>query len=536
VKGSGQDASIAISRQTHSNNLLDRHARMQPNRPAIRFRGRTTTWLTLQERVGRLASALHQRGVGAGDRVGVLMGNRPEYVETFLATNRLGAILVPVNFRLTGAEAAYILDDAGVGIVIVDEIGVPLVADAITRGQFHLEVIAIGTHGLAQTSDYEDLIAAASEVAQSVEVGDHAPALIMYTSGTTGHPKGATLTFNNLHAQSLTILQAFRYEDEREVNLIASPMFHIGALGTVVPSILVGGTMVIMPTGAFNAPETLDLLECEGVTSVFLVPTQWQALCDDASLPDRDLYHLRFLGWGAAPATNSLLRQMTAAFPSARHVAMFGQTEMSPVTCVLHHEDSIRKLGSVGRPIATVTARVVDADMRDVAPGDVGEIIYRGPGLMLGYWNNPAATEEAFTGGWFHSGDLVRVDDEGYVYVVDRVKDMIISGGENIYCAEVENVLAGHPDVADVSVVGQPHEVWGETPVACVVLRPGVEALGIDEMRSWAATALAKYKLPTRLHIFESLPRNASGKVLKPVIRDRISSIDEAGSPSGRQN
>jgi fatty-acyl-CoA synthase len=262
------------------------------------------------------------------------------------------------------------------------------------------------------------------------------------------------------------------------------------------------------------------------------VPAQWQAVCDDPTLPGRDLSRLRVTSWGAAPAADTLLRQMAASFPGALNVAAFGQTEMSPVTCVLEGRDALRKLGSVGRPVPGVFVRVVDTAMRDVAPGDVGEIVYRGPGLMREYWNNPAATAEAFRGGWFHSGDLVTRDDEGYVWVVDRVKDMIISGGENIYCAEVENVLAAHPGISQVSVVGQPDARWGETPVAFAVLRPPATSLGLGELRGWAAGRLARYKLPTALVIVADLPRNASGKVLKGELRKQCPGPAAPAQPS----
>jgi fatty-acyl-CoA synthase len=272
------------------------------------------------------------------------------------------------------------------------------------------------------------------------------------------------LTHHNLRAQSLTVIRAFQLLDAGAVNLVTSPLFHIAAIGSAAPVIQVGGTLVIVPTGAFSSGQLLDVVEAEGVSSMFLVPTQWQAVCDDPTLPGRDLSRLRVTGWGAAPATDTLLRRMAGAFPGALNVALFGQTEMSPVTCVLDGADALRKLGSVGRPIPGVSVRVADTAMRDVAPGEVGEIVYRGPGLMREYWNNPGATAEAFRGGWFHSGDLVTQDEEGYVWVVDRVKDMIISGGENIYCAEVENALAGHPDIAQVSVVGQPDARWEKPP------------------------------------------------------------------------
>ncbi len=274
-----------------------------------------------------------------------------------------------------------------------------------------------------------------------------------------------------------------------------------------------------MPTGAFDAESTLAVVESERVTSLFLVPAQWQVLCAHPDATDRTS-SLRVISWGAAPATVSLLETMAATFPHAEIISVFGQTEMSPVTTSLPGADAVRKIGSVGRPIPTIAARVVDEDMRDVEPGGVGEIVYRGPTLMVGYWNKPEETAEAFAGGWFHSGDLVRVDDEGFVYVVDRKKDMIISGGENIYCAEVENALAAHPAVADIAIIGARSERWGETPVAIVVPADPAAPPTLDDLTAGAVTGWPRTRSRRRWSSLDELPRNASGKVLKHVLRE----------------
>jgi fatty-acyl-CoA synthase len=519
---------LDISRRAHWNNHLERHAAALPQHAALRFEGTTTTWSQLRARVHALADALARRGIGFRDRVAVVMGNRPEFIEAVLAANLLGAIAVPLNFRLTGSEAAYILNDSGARIVLADELGVPIVTAAAPGLTGKLAAITTqtpgdlgGSRGRQAFEFYGDLLSEGGEPHRRVDVPEESAALIMYTSGTTGRPKGAVLSHLNLQTQALSIIRAFQLGGEEEVSLVATPLFHIGGIGSVIPTILVGGTVAIMAPRAFSSPGLLDLLEDEAVTTVFLVPTQWQAVCEDPTVRGRDLSRLRVTAWGGAPAPDALLRRMGMVFSGALNVALFGQTEMTPVTCVLAGPDALRKLGSVGKPIPTVTARVVDDDMKDVAPGQVGEIVYRGSGLMLGYWNNPEATEESFRGGWFHSGDLVRADEEGYIYVVDRVKDMIISGGENIYCAEVENVLAWHPNVTEVSVVGAPHPTWGETPVAFVVLRDADAGLDLDDLRVWAAGSIARYKLPTRLRLIAALPRNASGKVLKDVLRNQ---------------
>jgi fatty-acyl-CoA synthase/long-chain acyl-CoA synthetase len=264
------------------------------------------------------------------------------------------------------------------------------------------------------------------------------------------------------------------------------------------------------------------------VSSCFFVPSQWQAICAVPDIAEYDLSALRRLSWGAAPASTALLRTMIETFPTADVVTAFGQTECSPVTCYLRGEDALRKIGSVGMPMLNVEVRVVDEEMNDVPRGAVGEIVYRGPLVMKEYWNKPEATAEAFAGGWFHSGDLVRQDEDGYYYVVDRKKDMIISGGENIYCAEVENVLAGHPKIADVALVGVPHPRWGEAPLAVIVPADPADPPVGDEVTEFARRHLAGYKCPREIAVVGALPRNAGGKVLKTELRARYGARAEA--------
>jgi fatty-acyl-CoA synthase len=496
---------------------IARHAHAKPGEIYLRFEGMSVTWAQLHERIGTVATAMTERGIRAGDRVAIMMTNRPEFLETMFAANALGAIVVPVNFRLAPDEIAYILTDSGASLLVVEQATATAAASA--RAACDREIGFVST-GRADGADPYFPETGTPARPPAVDVPEDSPALIMYTSGTTGRPKGAVLSHENLHCQSLTLIRAWRLFDDTEVNLCASPLFHIASIGSVAPMALIGGTTVLLPSGGFSSAATLELLDTERVTSVFLVPAQWQMLCDDPSLGTRDLSALKTMSWGAAPATTTLLTRMAEAFPGVTNVAVFGQTEMSPVTCALAGEDALRKIGSVGTPVTMVAARVVDDDMKDVPPGEVGEIVYRGPSVMTGYWQNPEATAEAFRGGWFHSGDLVRADEEGFLYVVDRKKDMIITGGENVYCAEVENALSAHPAVAEVAVIGAPHERWGETPVAVAALVPGA-SLTVGELREWGTSRLARYKLPTVLHVMDALPRNASGKVLKTALRQQ---------------
>ncbi|OBJ86402.1 fatty-acid--CoA ligase FadD5 [Mycobacterium asiaticum] len=524
---SGQAQGLALeqpyrARRQNWVNQLERHAMMQPQAPALRFLGRTVTWAELRQRVVALAGALNRRGVGFGDRVMILMLNRTEFVESVLAANLLGAIAVPLNFRLTPSEIAFLVEDSGARVIVTEAVLAPVAAGV--RGIAPLlESVIVAGHAAGAVRDddvlfYEDLMNEAGGQPAPVDIPNDSPALIMYTSGTTGRPKGAVLTHANLTGQTMTMLYTSGVDLNNDVGFIGVPLFHIAGVGNLLSGMLLGVPTVIYPLGAFDPGQLLDVLEAEKVTGLFLVPAQWQAVCAEQQAKPRDL-RLRVMSWGAAPAPDVLLRQMSELFPGTQILAAFGQTEMSPVTCMLLGDDAIRKRGSVGRVIPTVAARVVDDDMNDVAIGEVGEIVYRAPTLMSGYWNNPEATAEAFAGGWFHSGDLVRMDSDGYVWVVDRKKDMIISGGENIYCAEVENVLAGHPRIVEVAVIGRADEKWGEVPIAVAAVTDG--PLPIEELDEYLTERLARYKHPKALEIVDALPRNPAGKVLKTELRLR---------------
>jgi fatty-acyl-CoA synthase len=525
-----------LARRQNWTGQVARHALMQPDATALRFLGQTTTWRDLDRRVSALAGALSRRGVGFGDRVLILMLNRTEFIESVLAANLLGAIAVPVNFRMTPLEIAFLVSDCQARVVVTESV-LAAVATAVRDLDPTLaEVIVAGGATEDGMLGYDDLLAEEGGAAPDpVDIPNDSPALIMYTSGTTGRPKGAVLTHVNLSGQAMTHLFTSGADLNNDVGFIGVPLFHIAGIGNMVTPLLLGRPTVIYPLGAFDPGALLDVLESERVTGIFLVPAQWQVVCAAQRANPRKVV-LRTLSWGAAPASDTLLRDMAETFPGTQILAAFGQTEMSPVTCMLLGQDAVRKLGSVGKVIPTVAARVVDEDMNDVPVGQVGEIVYRAPTLMAGYWNNPKATAEAFAGGWFHSGDLVRQDDEGYVWVVDRKKDMIISGGENIYCAEVENVLAAHPSIGEAAVIGRAHPKWGEVPVAIVALKAvGQSDLTLGDLDEFLAERLARYKHPKALEVVEALPRNPAGKVLKTELRKRFGaagSIDADESSS----
>ncbi|WP_106350523.1 long-chain-fatty-acid--CoA ligase [Antricoccus suffuscus] len=507
--------------QSRSMNLAAHLARLARTLPdAVAFKhddGIEVTYRELDARVNRLANALVERGVGLGDRVAALMFNRIEFIETYWAAWRLGAICVPFNFRLSPPELEYLLDDSGAKVLILD--AVLDTVDQMSLSQPPLR-IWVGTNDGTRPAGidaYDEVLAAASDAPAPAAGSECDTAIIMYTSGTTGRPKGAMLTHGNLLMQSANLIPLFNMTWHSEVNLCATPLFHIAGIGSLLPTFLLGGHTVIAPLAAFDPQAILETVRRYGVTTLFLVPTQWQAVC---ALPPMDppITSLRRISWGASPTSIAILEAMDRTFPGVANVAVFGQTEMSPVTCALDAEDAIRKIGSVGKPIPSVESRIVDAAMHDVPVGEVGEIVYRGPTLMKGYWNKPDETAAAFAAGWFHSGDLVRADEEGFIYVVDRLKDMIISGGENIYCAEVEEVIHAHPEVVEAAVIGQPHDKWGEVPIAIVVRRPD-STLTEQTLLEHCAGRLAKFKWPQSVEFVAALPRNASGKVTKHTLR-----------------
>jgi len=516
--------------------FVRRHAHVQPDEVALRCDGSGITYEEFDARLDRIAAAFSRLGVSVGGRVAVLMANRTEYIEALGGIMRLGAIAVPLNFRLVAAEVAHLLHDSGATLLLVDEDRADIAAEAVAAAGGNAPVVVVGesaaSGGAHRWADIvNDVPAAPPLFADTVAAWEPtAPAVIMYTSGTTGRPKGAVLTHLNLLMATMAFMRTTRSLGNGGTSLCAAPIFHIAGLAKVVPALTLGQTVVLTSSRTFDPAGVLDLLESERVTDMFLVPTQWQAMCDLPDIAERSL-RLRAVTWGASPALPSTMEAMARSFPDVPFTAVFGQTEMSPVTCVLDGEDATRKFGSVGLPVPAVDIRVVDEEMRDVENGQVGEIVYRGPSMMARYWNNAPATAEAMRGGWFHSGDLVRRDAEGFVFVVDRKKDMIISGGENIYSTEIEDVIDTHPKVREVAVIGVPHPRWVETPLAVIVPSDPDDPPTEDDVETWCRARLASYKKPGAIRIVDALPRNVSGKVLKTDLRRRFGGeVQEAAS------
>ncbi len=342
----------------------------------------------------------------------------------------------------------------------------------------------------------------------------------MYTSGTTGRPKGAVLSHFNLLMNTFNMINFMGITADDRIWLSGLPLFHIGGLNGILPYLLLGGTSVILPSRAVRRrrrSSTCSSRRASRPATSSRRSGRRSARCPVS--PSATCRSLRRISWGASVAPPSVLQAMADAFPGVPNFNAFGQTEMSSVTCVLRGEDAVRKMGSVGNPIPNVEVRVVDEEMNDVPQGEVGEIVYRGPTVLQEYWNKPEATEEAFYGGWFHSGDLVRQDEDGFYFVVDRKKDMIISGGENIYCAEVEAAIDAHAGVAEVAVIGLPDPKWVEVPMAVIVAKDPAAPPTEAEIIDWCRQRMASYKKPAKVVTVDALPRNASGKVLKTQLR-----------------
>ncbi len=488
-------------------------ASLSPTRRALSFEGQTWTYRELQHRIDCLATNLQRGGVCHGDRVGFLGLNQPAFFETLFAASRLGAIFVPLNFRLTGPELTFIIGDAGVHTLVADEQHRGVI-DSI-RG--HVDVRRFLTEESVEGWDLlhaDDAPLVNPEVVDADEV-----AVIMYTSGTTGLPKGAMLTHSNLWWNNTNAMHQMDIAED-DVTLVVAPLFHIGGLNvTTLVTWQRGGEVVLHRT--FDPEASLTDIARYGVTTMFGVPAMFLFMSQLGSFNDADLTTLRMLVCGGAPVPEPLIKLY-----NGRGIPInqgYGLTETAPMVSFLTKEWALEKVGSAGLPGLFSDIRLVDEDGGVVTvPGAHGEVCTRGPNVMKGYWNRPEATAAAIDpSGWFHTGDVGYLDADGFLYIADRVKDMVISGGENIYPAEVESVLHDCPGVADVAVIGLPDERWGETVVAVVVPEPGA-TVTLEEVRAFAEDRLARYKLPTRIETVDVLPRNPAGKVLKFELRERF--------------
>ncbi|MDO5752905.1 long-chain fatty acid--CoA ligase [Arthrobacter sp.] len=499
--------------------ILARTARGCPNRIALSFAGVTHTYVELDRRVSQLANEFMARGLAKGDRLVLVSGNSDAFVIALYAGLRAGAIVVPVNPRSAPPEIDYFLTDTDAKLLVFG----PEVAGAISAWKaYDGRQGDVPTLCLGDAAGYENVLACSGEQPTeppAVEVAEDDDALIIYTSGTTGRPKGALFDHHRIIWVSINSCVGFGLRVGERL-LHVAPLFHSADLNLVlIPGMMLGATHVILP--AFDPEAVLETIEKERIGFFFGVPTMYSFLMRSPSLATRDLSSLRICMYGAAPMPAGLAQQIVAALPNAWIVQACGQTEGGPGGILLTHEEVLERPSASGRfAIANTEVRIVDADGNDIVPGQVGEMIMRGETMMKGYWGKPEATAAAIRDGWVHTGDLAQVDDDGYITLVDRMKDMIITGGHNVYSAEVENALAGHPAVADIAVVGRLHEVYGETVVAVVTLTENQE-LTLAQLREYGHDRIADYKLPRELVIAE-IPRNPSGKILKHRIRDVV--------------
>ncbi|WP_055523928.1 long-chain-fatty-acid--CoA ligase [Streptomyces graminilatus] len=505
---------------------VERHARHDADRVVVRYAGGDLTYAQLDDKAARLAAVLAEGGVADGDRVAYVGLNSSSFLVTMLAGFRLGAVFVPVNFRLAEAELEAVLTHSGATAVICEP-GHRERVDSV-RGRTGLarfllvdDDTAVPAAEVTGWEPWARLLTATLPTARVVAKHADDPAILMFTSGTTGAPKGVVLTHGNIFWNAANV--ELRLDTRRgDVTYAAAPLIHVGALNSFVLRTLVRGGTVVIRRG-FDPQACLDDLVAYGVNSMFGVPQMFAALARVPGVFDADLSRLRSVVVAGAPVPPSLIEQY------AEHGVLlqqaWGLTETAPFATHLPIERTLDKVGSAGVPMPFTEVRVVDAATnRPVPDGEPGEIVVRGPNVTAGYWNNPQANRAAFDEkGWFHSGDMGHLDEDGCLYIVDRLKDMIISGGENVYPAEVERVLSAMPGVVDVAVVGVPDEQWGETVVA--VMSVDDPAITLEAVRAWAAGRLARYKLPRRLTVAPAVPRNASGKLDKAVVR-RIAGED----------
>jgi acyl-CoA synthetase (AMP-forming)/AMP-acid ligase II len=489
---------------------LDHHADRRPDQVVITHGDVQVTNAELLHRVNALAAGLLSLGVKRGDIVALLLPNGREFLEAVYAVNRIGAAFLPLNTRLAPAEWEYILGHSEAVAVIADAEFVPRLPLLRVR-------IAVGGRADGWVG-YEQLAGTPAEVPVTpVEAG--ALQRLMYTSGTTSRPKGVCISHANLLAKNLGLIIEFGLT-EHDVTAVAGPLYHVGALDMGgLATLHAGGGLVLQQR--FDPAGLIDLMERHRASTVWLAPAMVNALLQTSRLAQADLSALRVIMSGGEKMPEARLRQILGLLPGVWFADAYGLTETVSSDTFMPRAFMHAKLGSVGKPISQNEIRIGDDEGLDLPAGSVGEVLVRGPKVFTGYWRDPDATARAFVDGWFRTGDLGRCDEDGFLYIEDRKKDMIVSGGENIATPEIERVLYEHPDIVEAAVIGHPDERWGQVPHAFVTLRPGA-VLSPADVTAFCAGRLAKFKIPAYTTIVETLPRTASGKVIKRELRTRV--------------
>jgi len=475
------------------------------------------SWAEFADRVARAADGLKGIGLKPGDRVGILALNSARYLEAQFAIWWMGAVLVPMNIRWSVEENLYCIRDAGITMLMFDTAFADA-ATAIANDAPELRMVLLDP-GNSRGSISLDALITSGEPRPAFESTAEALAGIYYTGGTTGFPKGVMLSFLSLWSAATAIVLANRMEPGARM-LHATPMFHLADGGMSHGAMIVGATHVFVPK--FDPAEVVSTIDRHQVTDVLLVPTMIGMLQTCPAYSPHRLASLRCLCFGASPIPAPILQKLQADLPQVRLLHVYGQTEMGPTISYLDPQYQIAggpRALSVGKPFACVEVRIVDPEGRDVATNVPGEILARGPSAMLGYWNKPEETRRTLIDGWVRTGDVAYKDDDGFLFICDRVKDMIITGGENVFCAEVENAVAAHPAVAQVAVIGIPDKDYGECVHAVIVLKPG-STVTIDELKDHCKTLVANYKCPRSLEIRDALPVSGAGKILKRELRE----------------
>lgn len=497
-----------------------RRAFRAEHRPALSFEGRTWSYAQMQAEIEQRAAVFSALGIGRGDRLAYLGFNDPGILFALYATARIGAILVPLNFRLSSRELKQIIDDAEPALLIADSKHQPLIKEV--RETLGCRQFLIADSETAD-GEWQSLPALLNVGAAPVDPVDGAPddvVLLIYTSGTTGRPKGAMLSNENLWINNLNWLLANDFTS-RDVTLANAPLFHVGGLCVVLTPTLLAGGHVVLQKG-FDALDFIRTVEREQVTVSFAVPAMMLFTSQHAAFADADLSSLRLIVAGGAPVPEPLLKLYASrSIPVSQ---CYGMTEATSGVTFLETDRALAKLGSCGRAGMLSEVKLIDFDGQPITAPDVpGEICMRGGNVIKGYWRLPDLSAASFDAdGWFRSGDVASRDAEGFYTIRDRVKDMIISGGENIYPAEIESLLYAHPAIAEVAVIGAPDTRWGERVLVIAVLKAGA-SLTLDEVLAFVDGRLARYKLPRELHVIEAMPRNPNGKVIKTELRQRFS-------------